>query len=67
MHESDIPKIVFRTHDEHFEFLVMPFELCNAHSIFQALIYSIFQPFLRKFVQGFLMIYSTFVWMYLLT
>jgi hypothetical protein len=38
----DILKIVFRTHNEHYEYLVMPFGLCNAPSTFQAIMNSIF-------------------------
>lgn len=34
MHPNDIAKMAFRTHHEHFEFLVMPFGLSNAPTTF---------------------------------
>jgi hypothetical protein len=37
MHLSDVEKTAFRTHHNHFEFLVMPFGLSNALATFQAL------------------------------
>jgi hypothetical protein len=44
MKEVDIPKITFHTHEGHYEFLVMPFGLCNAPSTFQSLMNKIFHP-----------------------
>ena len=54
MEETSIQKTAFRTNRGHFEFLVMPFGLCNAPATFQRLMNKVFTDNIGKFIAVYL-------------
>ena len=47
---DDVYKTTFRTHNGHYEFIVMPFDLTNALATFQSLMNDIFRKYLMTFI-----------------
>ena len=54
MKQEHIGKTAFRTFRGHYEFLIMPFGLCNAPAIFQRLMNKVFTTHIGDFILAYL-------------
>ena len=52
--EEDIHKTSFRTRCDHYKFVVIPFGLINAPTMFMCLMNSVFNKYMEKFLLVFL-------------
>lgn len=52
--DQDIPRIYFKTHDGHYEYLMMPFDLTNAPIEFINLLNLIFRPYPDRLIAVFI-------------
>ena len=48
--DNNAAKITFRTHHKHYEFKVVPFDLTNNPTTFQALMNHRLEPFMMRFM-----------------
>jgi hypothetical protein len=50
MSHEDVHNTIFKTHNEHYKFIIMPFGLTNTTITFQSLMNELFRVYLRKII-----------------